>query len=276
MKLDAKRPRTRRLQKDAQPGAVPNQHFARVSSPTAEQEQVAARRIATETRLHQSEQPVVPLAQLDWLRIREHSHGATLTEDHPISAASPQPHRSKDHPRERPTVRRPKPHALAYRRDYLHRNQLTRAQRRRAETPAANRLVLLRELSFDLLPTRAVIPPAQCPRHHARAQRNRAVSSRLQRGSPRRSEGGADSARRTKPKQGYNRGQRGRRTDLSRQGERLRVTFAAALFDRHQLSRRGKDVGNGQRSEGSAATRAQLPQIVRTGWGEMSRRRRGA
>src|SRR4029077_356698 len=70
------------LLKDAQAGAVPQQHLAQLARLIHEQEQLAAQRIALESGLHEAVEAVVALAEVDRGRVREHAYHTARPEDH--------------------------------------------------------------------------------------------------------------------------------------------------------------------------------------------------
>src|SRR5262249_21716326 len=71
------------LLEDAQAGAVPNEDLASLPSRVDEQKQIARERVAAEPLLHETEEPVVPLAEVDGLGVRVHAYRTAGAEDHP-------------------------------------------------------------------------------------------------------------------------------------------------------------------------------------------------
>jgi hypothetical protein len=51
-------------------------------------EELRSDRVATETLLHETEQAVVPLAQVDGFGVREHAQRPAGTEDHPSARSA--------------------------------------------------------------------------------------------------------------------------------------------------------------------------------------------
>ena len=77
------------LLKHAQACAIPHQDFAAAPTTIAEQEQITAQRVALQALFHEPIEPVVALAEIDGLGVREHAYGAAGAQNHPSSRSSP-------------------------------------------------------------------------------------------------------------------------------------------------------------------------------------------